>query len=125
MILADGSEGFTYENEFGGYWGHDAEDPYNVNTAGRAQSWSPALNETFDFGSDKVRGVNLGGWLNTEPFIVPSLYEKYNPSAVDEWTLSLAMGANLEKEMTEHYDTFITEQDFMEIAAAGLNWVRM
>ena len=34
-------------------------------------------------------------------------------------------GADLEKAMTEHYDTFITEQDFIEIAAAGLNWVRM
>ena len=44
---------------------------------------------------------------------------------MDEWTLSEAMGADLEKAMTEHYDTFITEQDFIEIAAAGLNWVRM
>ena len=27
--------------------------------------------------------------------------------------------------MTEHYETFITEQDFAEIAGAGLNWIRM
>lgn len=33
--------------------------------------------------------------------------------------------ANLEAKMREHYDTFITEQDFAEIAGAGLNWVRL
>ncbi len=27
--------------------------------------------------------------------------------------------------MTAHYDTFITEQDFANIAGAGLNWVRL
>lgn len=34
------------------------------------------------------------------------------------------MGANLAAEMEEHYKTFITEKDFADIAAAGLNWVR-
>jgi glucan 1,3-beta-glucosidase len=51
------------------------------------------------------------GWLLTEPFIVPALYEKYvNTSSiaiVDEWTLSIAMGTNLASEMEEHYKTFI------------------
>jgi glucan 1,3-beta-glucosidase len=27
--------------------------------------------------------------------------------------------------MEEHYNTFITEMDFAQIAAAGLNWVRL
>jgi hypothetical protein len=77
-------------------------------------SWSPALNETFTYGVDRIRGVNLGGWLNTEPFIVPGLYEKYynaTPRAVDEYTLCQAMGANKAAELEEHYKTFITEQD--------------
>lgn len=51
------------------------------------------------------------GNLVTEPFICPSLYEKYvnhsGTPVVDEWTLSLAMGANLAQEMEEHYKTFI------------------
>jgi hypothetical protein len=37
--------------------------------------------------------VNLGGWLVTEPFIVPALYEAYQnttPQAVDEYTLCQA-----------------------------------
>lgn len=56
VIMADGTEGFDYENEFGGYWGWDAETPFNTSSAGRAQSWSPALNETFNYGVDKIRG---------------------------------------------------------------------
>jgi aryl-phospho-beta-D-glucosidase BglC (GH1 family) len=75
-----------------------------------------------------LQALCFGGWLNTEPFIVPGLYEKYansTPRPVDEWTLSLAMGDNLAAEMEEHYKTFITEKDFMEVAAAGLNYVRI
>ena len=89
-----------------------------------------------------------------EPFIVPSLFEPFNsatndPSAtngaVDEWTLSVALGANMSAVIENHYATFIvrplphvpllngpdpprfpqTEKDFAEIAAAGLNWVRI
>jgi hypothetical protein len=54
--------------------------------------------------------VNLGGWLVTEPFIVPGLYEQYQdttPRAQDEYTLSQAMGADLAVKMEEHYKTFI------------------
>lgn len=54
--------------------------------------------------------MNLGGWLVTEPFIVPGLYEQYQdttPRAQDEYTLSQAMGADLAVKMEEHYKTFI------------------
>jgi aryl-phospho-beta-D-glucosidase BglC (GH1 family) len=34
------------------------------------------------------------------------------------------MGADKAAKMEEHYKTFITEKDFAEIAAAGLNWIR-
>lgn len=64
--------------------------------------------------------------MNTEPFIVPGLYEKYynsTPRAVDEFTLSTAMGANLASEMEEHYRTFITEQDlFVFFSSSLLFW---
>lgn len=67
-----------------------------------------------------------------EPFIVPSLFQKYENSsiqAVDEWTLSQAMAADtssggLSSQLEDHYNTFITEQDIAEIAGAGLNWIR-
>ncbi|KAJ4481901.1 glycoside hydrolase family 5 protein [Lentinula aciculospora] len=126
--MEDGTN-FTYTNNFGGNWAADPIQPFIP--GGKAQSWSPRVgSEEWTWGEDVARGVNLGGWLVTEPFIVPSLYEKYvnnsqNIVVLDEWSLSLAMGSNLTSEMENHYKTFITEQDFAEIAAAGLNWVRI
>ncbi|KAI0785590.1 glycoside hydrolase superfamily [Abortiporus biennis] len=133
IITEDGSK-FTYVNKFGGTWVDDPKDPFN--NGARPQSFSPALNETWDFTVHQIRGVNLGGWLVTEPFIVPALYEKYQnvtppaTKAVDEWTLSVAMSNDTSPggglgQLEDHYKTFITEQDFAEIAGAGLNWVRL
>lgn len=53
ITMEDGTK-FTYRNPFGGYWYYDEEDPFN--NGARAQSWSPALNETFHYGTDKIRG---------------------------------------------------------------------
>jgi glucan 1,3-beta-glucosidase len=40
----------------------------------------------FNFGQDKVRGVNLGGWLVLEPWITPSIFEATPGNVVDgEW----------------------------------------
>ncbi|KAG6854911.1 hypothetical protein C0991_009734 [Blastosporella zonata] len=132
MVTTDDGSTFTYSNSFGGYWYWDENDPFN--NGARAQSWSPALNETFRYGIDKIRGVNLGGWLNTEPFmqVAPALFEPYlnlAQPAVDEWTLSEAMRSDTANggisQLENHYNTFITEQDFAEIAGAGLNYVRI
>jgi glucan 1,3-beta-glucosidase len=118
----------TYDNSFGGTWVWDPSNPFN--NEAQAQNYTPALNQNWTWGVDKIYGVNLGGWLNTEPFIVPALYEKYangsnGQTAIDEYTLSQNMGDNLTAAMTEHYETFITERDFAEIASAGLNWIRL
>ncbi|KAF8651973.1 hypothetical protein AX16_004616 [Volvariella volvacea WC 439] len=128
VTMDDGST-FVYINEFGGEWADDPASPFAA--GGRAQSWSPRVGggEEWDWSANIARGVNLGGWLVTEPFICPELYERYiNQNAtpiLDEWSLSVAMGENLATEMEEHYKTFITERDFADIAAAGLNWVRI
>jgi len=53
VTMEDGTK-FTYRNSFGGYWYYDEEDPFN--NGARAQSWSPALNETFNYGTDTIRG---------------------------------------------------------------------
>ncbi|KAK7044363.1 glycoside hydrolase [Favolaschia claudopus] len=126
-VTADDGSTFTYNNPFGGTWYWDATDPFN--NGARPNSWTPALNETFNIGVDKIRGVNLGGWLVTEPFIVPGLYQTVqaaappgSPQVIDEYTLLQAGG---QAELEKHYDTFITEKDFMQIAAAGLNFVRI
>lgn len=129
VTMDDGST-FTYKNLLGGTWYYDPAKPFT--SGARAQSWTPALNETFNFGEDPIYGVNLGGWLVTEPFIAPALYEKYvntSNTAFDEWDLSVRMAADTANgglsQLEEHYKTFITEKDFAEIAAAGLNFVRI
>lgn len=53
-VTMDDGTTFTYSNQFGGTWYFDENDPFN--NAARAQSWSPALNETFNWGVDKIRG---------------------------------------------------------------------
>lgn len=53
-VKLDNGTTFTYHNPFGGYWYADPNDPFN--NAARAQSWVPALNESFQFGIDRIRG---------------------------------------------------------------------
>lgn len=128
VITMENGTTFTYTNEFGGDWVFDPTDP--LTGGGKAQSWSPRIGEEWRWGEETIRGVNLGGWLVTEPFICPGLYEPWLQNAagitvVDEYTLSQAMGDRLAEVMEEHYRTFITEKDIADIAAAGLNWIRI
>ncbi|KAH9925883.1 glycoside hydrolase [Epithele typhae] len=113
---------FTYVNPFGGYWVSDPKNPFN--NSAKANSWTPALSETWKWGEDRIWGVNLGGLFVLEPFIVPALYEQH-VGAVDEWTLSQLLGDSLNATLTNHYETFITEEDIAQIAGAGLNWIRL
>ncbi|KAF7321125.1 Glycoside hydrolase family 5 protein [Mycena chlorophos] len=123
VLTVDGSS-FTYNNSFDGFWVADPTNPF-LDSA-KPNSWTPPLNQSWTWGQDKLYGVNLGGWFVLEPFIVPSLFQKY-PSAVDEWTLTTLMAADgsLESTLEDHYNTFITEEDFAQIAGAGLNWIRL
>lgn len=124
---------FVYRNSYGGSWVSDL-----ASDSAQAQTYTKPLSQDWDWATDRIFGVNLGGWLVTEPFIAPSLYEPYENTsfpAVDEYTLSQnwineggggqAGQAHLEQKMRDHYDNFITEQDFADIAGAGLNWVRL
>jgi len=130
-ITTDDGSNFIYLNSLGGMWYADPHSPFANNA--QAQSYSPPLNQSWNWGVDRIYGVNLGGWLNTEPFITPSLFEPYanssNP-AVDEWTLSENLAADpnsggLQAVLENHYKTFITEEDFAQISGAGLNWLRI
>ncbi|WAQ85468.1 hypothetical protein PtA15_6A96 [Puccinia triticina] len=122
-ITTDKGNKFLYNNTLGGTW---VGIPYN-DTA-RAQGNQPALNERWDYSTNKIIGVNLGGWLVIEPFITPGLFDPYvqeqNPPS-DEWELSVRLGSSLAKTVEAHYDSFIVEEDFAQIASAGLNWVRI
>ncbi|KAH9947128.1 exo-beta-1,3-glucanase [Amylocystis lapponica] len=103
------------------------------------------INPAFPYGSEKVRGVNLGGWLVLEvsfiyasplvslrltrgqPWITPSIFDNTgNDNIVDEWTFcQLQDTATATSVLQNHWKTWITEQDFIDIAAAGLNHVRL
>ncbi|GAP87096.1 putative beta-glucosidase 6 [Rosellinia necatrix] len=88
----------------------------------------PALDEAWgDYSKTPARGVNLGGWLSLEPFITPSLFDyDIRLGIVDEWTLCKHLGPKTTAStLEEHYATFVTEQTFAEIRAAGLDHVRI
>ena len=60
LIKMDNGAIFTYKNDFGGEWSEDPKKPFQG--GGRAQAWSPSIgrNETWTWGKDIIRGVNLG-----------------------------------------------------------------
>ena len=81
---------------------------------------------SFDYNSQKVRGVNLGGWLVAEPWITPSLFESAGEAAIDEYTLAQTLGKDAALSLLSgHWSSFITAGDLSAIAGAGLNHVRI
>ncbi|CEG79476.1 hypothetical protein RMATCC62417_13937 [Rhizopus microsporus] len=107
------------------------KDPFN--DSARPNPFTPPLNQSFDYnGHDRIRGINLGGWLVLEPFITPKIFEQSIPGyetaapVADEWTLTERLGpAEAKRQLKEHYETFITENDFKKIADMGFNHVRI
>jgi glucan 1,3-beta-glucosidase len=91
----------------------------------RANANVPPLNQKFPYGSQPIRGVNLGGWLSIEPFITPSLFAGYSSSVIDEWTLTQQLGSAAATTIEKHYATFISESDIAEIKDAGIDHVRI
>jgi glucan 1,3-beta-glucosidase len=71
----------------------------------------------------KIRGVNLGGWLVLEKWMTPSMFEGLQ--ATDETTLSAELGPLTQERLQEHWQTFITEEDFAWLANVGINAVRI
>ncbi|KAH7381180.1 glycoside hydrolase superfamily [Phaeosphaeria sp. MPI-PUGE-AT-0046c] len=93
----------------------------------KANSRVPSLKDKFEYGKMPIRGVNVGGWLNIEPFITPSFFENYGSKEgiVDEWTLLTKLGpAKAKDTMEKHYSAFITKKTFSDIRAAGMDHVR-
>ncbi|KAG4220814.1 putative glucan 1,3-beta-glucosidase D, partial [Phytophthora cactorum] len=88
----------------------------------------PAIEKSWgDYAKLPARGVNLGGWLSLEPFITPSLFDYDSRlGIIDEWNLCKHLGPKTAASTLEkHYATFVTEQTFQEIQAAGLDHVRI
>ncbi|EIW70375.1 hypothetical protein TREMEDRAFT_43106 [Tremella mesenterica DSM 1558] len=78
---------------------------------------------------DKVRGVNLGGWFILENWMMPSFFgvaplDQYN--ILDEWHYCSILGKDeCASRLTDHWATYVTEDDFMRFANYSLNTVRI
>ena len=73
-----------------------------------------------------IRGVNLGGWLVLEPWITPSIFQKYGGSVVDEYTLT-RQDPNANATLRALWSSWVTLSDFQRIAGSGkgINLVRI
>ncbi|EJP65286.1 beta-glucosidase 6 [Beauveria bassiana ARSEF 2860] len=93
----------------------------------KANDKVPALNKPWGKYTDlPARGVNLGGWLSLEPWITPSLFDyPLSMGIIDEATLVTYLGDKAASTLEKHYSSFITEDTFKAIAAAGLDHVRI
>ncbi len=73
---------------------------------------------------EKIRGVNLGNWLVLEKWMDPAPFA--GTEAEDEtWLARLLETETLQKRLRAHRERSVTERDFRDIAAAGLNLVRI
>ncbi|MDG4474836.1 glycoside hydrolase family 5 protein [Thiovibrio frasassiensis] len=80
--------------------------------------------KTVHESGSKLRGVNLGGWLVLEKWITPSLFEGLN--ATDETSYCVELGeAEATRRLHQHWNTFITRDDFAWLKSAGINAVRL
>ncbi|KAF2100995.1 putative Exo-beta-1,3-glucanase [Rhizodiscina lignyota] len=81
----------------------------------------------FNWGGEKIRGINVGGWLVLEPWITPSIFQKVDQSLkiVDEYTLGKKLPKSAPGILKKHWDTWCTFSDFQKIASSGFNVVRI
>ncbi|CAI9630229.1 glycoside hydrolase family 5 protein [Alternaria burnsii] len=84
----------------------------------------------FNWGSEKIRGVNIGGWLVLEPWITPSIFDAANQGRpgdiVDEFTLCEKLGHDAALSiLRNHWDTWVRWEDFNKIKQSGFNIVRI
>ena len=88
----------------------------------------PALDSPWKYGTMPVRGVNIGGWLSIEPWITPSMFDSWttHDNVIDEYTLTSTLGpSKAASTLEQHYSSFVTEQTFADIQAAGIDHVRI
>lgn len=103
---------------------------YNITNTTNSTIIQPSINaDNFQY-----RGVALGGWLLLEPYITPSLFLAFNATAnttegdipIDEYRYCEKLGTTEAQErLGSHWDTWITEEDFVNISSVGLNMVRI
>ncbi|AMD22423.1 HGR084Wp [Eremothecium sinecaudum] len=105
-------------------------------TAPLISTWSDPVNKSTVDSIKAIKGISIGGWLVTEPYITPSLYwsakhssyanSRTNVNIVDEYTLCKALGQEKARQLlTQHYNSWITRKDIQNIKKHGFNLVRI
>jgi glucan 1,3-beta-glucosidase len=75
--------------------------------------------------NQKIRGVNLGGWLLLEPWITPSIFENNRElyktnQIIDEYSLCKILGKEKARDVLEkHWNSFCTKNDIKELSEMG------
>lgn len=73
---------------------------------------------------EKIVGTNLGNWLVLEKWMSPFIFD--GTDAEDEtWLARMLPPDELDRRMKKHRDTYISEEDFANIASHGMNLVRI
>lgn len=73
---------------------------------------------------EKIKGVNLGGWLVLEKWMTPNLFE--GTKADDEYYLAHDLNSEeYYSRIKTHRSEFITEADFLYLSSVGINTVRI
>lgn len=71
-----------------------------------------------------IKGVNLGNWLVLEKWMSPALFQ--GTDAEDEYYLPRRLSKEVyEARIRIHRSEYITERDFAQIRALGMNMVRI
>ncbi|KZT69273.1 glycoside hydrolase family 5 protein [Daedalea quercina L-15889] len=82
----------------------------------------------------KIYGVNIGGWLVLEPWMLPGEWETMGGSICDdcstciqsEWAYTKAYGqATANREFAQHWTTWFTQNDVNTLQADGINTARI
>ena len=64
--------------------------------------------------NEKIKGVNLGGWLVLEKWMSPHLFD--GTAADDEYYLAQDLPAAVyQARISQHRANFITEEDFLRM----------
>lgn len=85
-------------------------------------SRGPLEVEEVTFNPNAVRGVNLGGWFVLEGWMTAELFEGVDGS--DE-TAFMQQKPDAAVAIEEHWDTFITEDDFIWLKEHDIDYVRI
>ena len=73
---------------------------------------------------EKIRGTNFGNWLVLEKWMKPDVFE--GSGAEDEtWLCRKLPPEQFAARLKAHRDTYITEADFAQAKAYGLNMIRL